>query len=451
MFVTSVQAEEKFITENGLPSGTNLETSPSDCSKAYGASVTECEKQIQKSNYTVQVKGSNLFLQKIQSSVPSSSCSIGERELPLNLLDDHKNGLESGLSCGNFQSSEQHEAAEHLEPHILEKERDTLSSFDLPKSPNRDFAGGKVDCGIRKELQLCDLDEEYEVFDLRIIHKKNRFPIAMNSIIAGRYCVTEHLAHDLLTGMDVCLKIIKNDKDFFDQSLDEIKLLKLVNKHDPADEHHILRLYDYFYYQEHLFIVCELLRANLYEFQKLNEESGGEIYFTLSRIQKIARQCLEGLEFLHSLSIIHCDLKPENILIKSYRRCKIKIIDLGSSCFRTDNLCLYVQSRSYRAPEVILGLPYDEKIDIWSLGCVLAELFTGEETHKYFTDDRVLYRKNEETDRVERITPGRSTLSSHLGSSDLPFIGFLGYLLQMNPQKRPTAEQALQHPWLSHL
>lgn len=84
-------------------------------------------------------------------------------------------------------------------------------------------------------------------------------PIVLNTIIAGRYYVTEYLgsaafskvaqAHDLHTGMDVCLKIIKNDKDFFDQSLDEIKLLKLVNKHDPADERHILRLYDFFYHQ----------------------------------------------------------------------------------------------------------------------------------------------------------------------------------------------------------
>lgn len=84
----------------------------------------------------------------------------------------------------------------------------------------------------------------------------------LNSVIAGRYYVTEYLgsaafskvvqAHDLHTGVDVCLKIIKNDKDFFDQSLDEIKLLKHVNKHDPADERHILRLYDYFYHHVHL-------------------------------------------------------------------------------------------------------------------------------------------------------------------------------------------------------
>ncbi|XVF24141.1 hypothetical protein REPUB_Repub13aG0101600 [Reevesia pubescens] len=249
------------------------------------------------------------------------------------------------------------------------------------------------------ELLMYSNEDEYEIFNLQIIHRKNRtgfeenkdLPIVLNTVIAGRYYVTEYLgsaafskvfqAHDLLMGIDVCLKIIKNDKDFFDQSLDEIKLLKLVNKHDPGDEHHILRLYDYFYHQEHLFIVCELLRANLYEFQKFNQESGGEAYFTLSRLQVITRQCLEALNYLHDLGIIHCDLKPENILIKSYRRCEIKIIDLGSSCFRTDNLCLYVQSRSYRAPEVILGLPYDQKIDLWSLGCILAELCSGEVCH----------------------------------------------------------------------
>nr|KYP35936.1 Dual specificity protein kinase pom1 [Cajanus cajan] len=350
------------------------------------------------------------------------------------------------------------------------------------------------------ELLKYTQEEEYEVFDLRIIHRKNRtgfeenkeLPIVLNTVLAGRYYVTEYLgsaafsrvvqAHDLQTGIDVCLKIIKNDKDFFDQSLDEIKLLKLVNKHDPADKHHILRLYDYFYHQEHLFIVTELLRANLYEFQKFNQESEGEAYFTLNRLQLITRQCLEALQYLHSLGIVHCDLKPENILIKSYRRCEIKVIDLGSSCFQTDTLCLYVQSRSYRAPEVMLGLQYDEKIDIWSLGCILAELCSGEvlfpndavvmilarmigmlgsidmemlvkgqETHKYFTKEYDIYFVNEDTDQLEYIIPEETSLEQHLQVTDTMFIDFVRHLLSINPKRRPTARQALKHPWLSYV
>ncbi|KAK9063362.1 hypothetical protein SSX86_017232 [Deinandra increscens subsp. villosa] len=360
-------------------------------------------------------------------------------------------------------------------------------------------------------------EDEYEVFDLRIIHRKNRFvttlkmhirhrwqnrrvrtgfeenkdlPIVLNGMIGSRYCVTEYLgsaafskvvqAHDLQTGIDVCLKIIKNDKDFFDQSLDEIKLLKFVNKYDPADEHHILRLYDYFYFQEHLIIVCELLCSNLYEYQKYNKECGREPYFTLNRLQVITRQCLEALEYLHELGIIHCDLKPENILIKSYSRCEIKVIDLGSSCFQNDNLSLYVQSRSYRAPEVIIGLPYDQKIDLWSLGCILAELYSGDvlfpndelvillarvigmlgpidiemlengqETDKYFTKDFDLYRINEETEQLEYIIPQKTSLEEQLQVSDALFLDFVRNLLEINPQNRPTASEALQHPWLS--
>jgi serine/threonine protein kinase len=101
-------------------------------------------------------------------------------------------------------------------------------------------------------------------------------------------------------------------------------------------------------------------------------------------MQSITTQCLEALQFLHGLGLIHCDLKPENILVKSYSRCEVKVIDLGSSCFETDHLCSYVQSRSYRAPEVILGLPYDKKIDVWSLGCILAELCTGNVSFSHY-------------------------------------------------------------------
>ncbi|KAL7589827.1 uncharacterized protein LOC111919707 isoform X1 [Lactuca sativa] len=379
---------------------------------------------------------------------------------------------------------------------VGQKDVDFNVKSDSEGKKDHDFKKGDVDA-TNDDLLMHGNEDEYEVFDLRIIHRKNRtgfeenkdLPIVINSVIGYRYCVTEYLgsaafskvvqAHDLQTGIDVCLKIIKNDKDFFDQSLDEIKLLKFVNKYDPGDERHILRLYDYFYFQEHLIIVCELLRANLYEYQKYNKECGGEPYFTLNRLQIITRQCLEALEYLHELGIIHCDLKPENILIKSYSRCEIKVIDLGSSCFQNDNLSLYVQSRSYRAPEVIIGNSYDQKIDIWSLGCILAELSSGDvlfpndalvillarvigmlgpidiemlengqETDKYFTKNFDLYQINEETNEMEYIIPQETSLEDHLQVSDELFLDFVRSLLEINPQKRPTASEALQHPWL---
>ncbi|KAF0973710.1 hypothetical protein FDP41_007097 [Naegleria fowleri] len=236
---------------------------------------------------------------------------------------------------------------------------------------------------------------EYETIYLPVIRETfktgfeetNEFKIEVDSIIAERYQVVEYLGSatfsraiqclDLRTNQNVCIKIIKNDKDFFDQSLDEIKLLRFLNSMGDPDAMNVIKLHDFFYYKEHLFIVCELLRDNLYEFYVYNRESGDELYFNLPRLQKVTRQLLTALQFVHSLNLIHCDLKPENILIKSYSKCQVKIIDFGSSCFKWDNLPLYAQSRTYRAPEVVIGSDYDEKIDMWSLGCILAELYTG--------------------------------------------------------------------------
>ena len=65
---------------------------------------------------------------------------------------------------------------------------------------------------------------------------------------------------------------------------------------------------------------------------------------------------LTALDYIHGLNLIHCDLKPENILLKDYENADVKVIDFGSSCFIHDHLSSYVQSRSYRAPEVIIVL-----------------------------------------------------------------------------------------------
>ncbi|XP_071732998.1 uncharacterized protein [Rutidosis leptorrhynchoides] len=442
----------------------------------------------------------------------SSKPSCSKSNKNSSIIDDENDDLSADSSPGKKSREEDDDGdvlgSEYSRPSIpstfgfaerahLKKEEDEVDTIE--EDPGALLEDEEVIAVQEQVKQIKAQEEEYETFNLKIVHRKNRtgfeedknFHVVLNSVIAGRYHVTEYLgsaafskaiqAHDLHTGMDVCVKIIKNNKDFFDQSLDEIKLLKYVNKHDPGDKYHLLRLYDYFYYREHLLIVCELLKANLYEFHKFNRESGGEVYFTMPRLQSITIQCLESLKFLHGLGLIHCDLKPENILVKSYSRCEIKVIDLGSSCFETDHLCSYVQSRSYRAPEVILGLPYDKKIDIWSLGCILAELCTGNvlfqndspatllarvigiispvdqdmlakgrDTHKYFTKNHMLYERNQDTNRLEYLIPKKTSLRHRLPMGDQGFIDFVSHLLEINPKKRPSAAEALKHPWLSY-
>ena len=129
-------------------------------------------------------------------------------------------------------------------------------------------------------------------------------------------------------------------------------------------------------YREHQCLVFEMLSLNLYELLK-NTQFGG---VSLNLIRKFARQVLKALSFLarRDVDIIHCDLKPENILLRHPKKSSVKVIDFGSSCRSNKRMYSYIQSRFYRSPEVMLGLPYSVAIDMWSLGCILAEMHTGE-------------------------------------------------------------------------
>jgi dual specificity tyrosine-phosphorylation-regulated kinase 2/3/4 len=81
-------------------------------------------------------------------------------------------------------------------------------------------------------------------------------------------------------------------------------------------------------------------------------------------------------------NIVHCDLKPENILLRKFNKSGIKIIDFGSGTYEDQQHYTYIQSRYYRAPEIMLGIRYSPAIDMWSLGCILYELFVGQPLFK---------------------------------------------------------------------
>lgn len=179
---------------------------------------------------------------------------------------------------------------------------------------------------------------------------------------------------NLKTQEVVAVKVVKNRTAYFNQSMMEVSVLDLLNsKLDKNDDHHLLRLKDTFIHRQHLCLVFELLSVNLYELIKQNQFRG--LSTTLVRV--FAQQLLNGLALLNKARLIHCDLKPENILLKNLESPIIKIIDFGSACDERQTVYTYIQSRFYRSPEVLLGLPYSSAIDMWSLGCIVVELFLG--------------------------------------------------------------------------
>ena len=217
------------------------------------------------------------------------------------------------------------------------------------------------------------------------------------------------------------VKVIKNRPAYHNAALNEVRILQVIQARLGSKCRSIINLETSFVHQHHLCLVFEVLGINLYEMLMQNQFRG----LPMDLLRAILTQLLEATSQLHSLQIIHCDLKPENILLKSSENplkstsatsntsntnsttgtqnnsnnennhsgtkqrnaaaagnhisssCDIKVIDLGSACFDGQTLYPYIQSRFYRAPEVVLGVPYDNAIDIWSIGCIVAELFVG--------------------------------------------------------------------------
>jgi len=163
--------------------------------------------------------------------------------------------------------------------------------------------------------------------------------------------------------------------------------------------------------------------------------------------------------------------------LKQPNKSGIKIIDYGSSCFANQRIYTYIQSRFYRAPEIILGIPYTSAIDIWSFGCILAELYTGlpifpgeNESEQlglimevFGVPSKQVIQLSQRRDLffnqdnspiiatsskgVERL-PASKDLATELKCSDPNFLDFLKQCFKWHPYDRQTPLQALQHPWI---
>ncbi|XP_046806923.1 homeodomain-interacting protein kinase 2 isoform X6 [Lucilia cuprina] len=203
----------------------------------------------------------------------------------------------------------------------------------------------------------------------------------------------------------VAIKILKNHPSYARQGQIEVSILSRLSQ-ENADEFNFVRAFECFQHKNHTCLVFEMLEQNLYDFLKQNKFSP----LPLKYIRPILEQVLTALLKLSQLGLIHADLKPENIMLVDPVRqpYRVKVIDFGSASHISKTVCnTYLQSRYYRAPEIILGLPFCEAIDMWSLGCVVAELFLG----------WPLYPGSSEFDQIRYISQTQGLPTQHMLSS----------------------------------
>lgn len=321
-------------------------------------------------------------------------------------------------------------------------------------------------------------------------------------------------AYDKQRKARCAVKIIRSIQKYRDASRIELRVLSTLASNDKSNRNKCIHLRDCFDFRNHICIVTDLLGQSVFDFLKGN----GFVPFPSSQIQQFARQLFTSVAFLHDLNLIHTDLKPENILLVSnayqtftYNRTipssshatarnarqrrvlldgEIRLIDFGSATFDDEYHSSVVSTRHYRAPEIILNLGWSFPCDIWSIGCILVEFFTGDalfQTHdnlehlammesvignridtalvkkvmagrggssnsasKYFNRSKIDYPNTETTRASRKYVRAMKSLTEFIPTNtpfNRSFLDLLQQIFVYDPKNRITAKEALKHPW----
>lgn len=201
----------------------------------------------------------------------------------------------------------------------------------------------------------------------------------------------------------MAIKLIKSDKRYTKMGIDECNTLLNINDWYNKDKLNYdsdfipLILYKYFKFRNHICMVFDFFPKNLYLYSCKND-------FKYNEIVKISKDIFKALDFLRNHKLIHGDLKPENIMVtKDFRGI---IIDYGLALFEKDATnIMYIQSRYYRAPEVYFDLDKTCAIDIWSMGCIIYEMYYN----------KPLFRGRNESEMIV----------SYISCLGMPFSGYI--------------------------
>nr|XP_054588090.1 uncharacterized protein LOC129153115 [Nothobranchius furzeri] len=347
---------------------------------------------------------------------------------------------------------------------------------------------------------VSDEENNYTEEDL-IIHEGVTFGFEseyyLEEFLATGFIGTVAKCKKVETEEDLAVKIF--DKVVREYGEQEVEILKAISSLDP-DKNHIIRFIDSFTDRGVLFIVQELLDEDFINFLRQRECKP----LTLAEIRPIAEQMFVTLKALKSIGITHSDIKPDNLMLVNHdsQPFKVKLIDFGFA-YRTGGSpeTSLVQNEMYRAPEVYFGLPHDEGIDMWSVGCMMVFLFKsqhlfslceyenvkriiklcglpekdlldkGLRVRLFFTklhngsDDswRINTREEYELATGEITEPWDETIESlddllkWVSEEENPtefqdlksFIDLLKKILVVNPAKRILPEDALKHPFIT--
>lgn len=273
----------------------------------------------------------------------------------------HRGGVESGTRkiaklWNQLRESDRREVAQHLDLHQNVWYIPTLDKLEARVDSTRSSCVQKSGGGHDRCISFKSGEHVAFRFEMLSVLGAGNF---------GQVCRCFDHKHK----REVALKVINADESFKEQAKVEIMALRRASNGSSR----VVKMLEHFTFRRHTCVVFELLDANLYEFLAARNFRRLE----MRHIRHISSQMIEALVYLKEVHVVHCDIKPENILLARAGCFDVKLIDFGSACFRGNTVYSYIQSRYYRAPEVMLGLPYSHPIDMWSFACVVAELATG--------------------------------------------------------------------------